>query len=372
MKIILSRKVFDAFLSKKERLTPGESPWWSRVLVPLSWLYGSIVVVRNWFYDRGYCRSVHVGVPVISVGNITAGGTGKTPLVAMIASRLCAEGKRVAIVSRGYRRISSGPLIVSDGRRILADAATGGDEPVELAGKIPSAVIAVDARRVRISKMIVDRWKPDVILMDDGFQHRALHRDCDCVLVDVRRLPETMHMIPAGMRREPLRALQRADIIILTKWEEGIDHDKIRTSLRRYTDAPVIVSRYIPVAVHDVIANTTTDVRRISGKRCVAFCGIGSPGAFRNTLDALNISMVSMLRFKDHHSYTERNIDSIIELARFHRAEMVLTTEKDVVRLPASIVQRIGAEIPLMAVEMAIEFVEGGELFWSRLRKAMG
>ncbi len=362
--IILNRKLIPARLA-------GGRLWRSGVLIPFSWLYGLIIMVRNWLYDHGYRRSVNVGVPVISVGNITVGGTGKTPLVALIASRLCVEGKRVAIVSRGYRRKSSGPVIVSDGIQILADALEGGDEPVELAKKVPAAVVAVDNRRVRVSRMIVERYNPDVILMDDGFQHRALHRDCNCVVIDACTLPNDTRLLPAGIRREPLRSLQRADILILSKWQEGIDLEKIRTSLHQYTNASVVVCSYVPIALHDRINNVTVDVGQVRGRRCVAFCGIGSPETFNRTLGEMGVSVASVAHYADHHYYTENDIDEIIELARVHQAVMILTTEKDAVRLSGSLMKRFKAEVPLISVETAVKFIEGEDLLWSTIRKVM-
>jgi tetraacyldisaccharide 4'-kinase len=338
-------------------------------LTPLSWLYGLVVVVRNWLYDHGCRRSVNIGVPVISVGNITVGGTGKTPLVALIASRLSAEGKLIAIVSRGYRRKSNGPVIVSDGNMILADALLGGDEPIELAQKVPQAIIGVDARRVRISRMIIDRWKPDVIIMDDGFQHRMLQRSCDCVVVDAHAMPYETRMLPSGWRREPLRSLRRADLVVVSRWNEGIDIGKIRTNLQRYTDAPIVVCRYVPAAMHDITNNSTLELDWIRGRKCAAFCGVGSPEAFDRTLGELGIAIGPVLHFSDHHCYTDGDAEKIAEIARLHGAEMIITTEKDAVRLARPFVKRFEVTTPLVAIKMSVQFAVGEDLFWSTIGK---
>ncbi|MGD0339049.1 MAG: tetraacyldisaccharide 4'-kinase [Bacteroidota bacterium] len=370
MKIILTRKLVSARpLVFNERT--AERRWLSGALIPISLLYSLIIMLRNWLYDHEFLRSVDVGVPVISIGNITVGGTGKTPLVGLIASQLCKEGKRVAIVSRGYRRKSAGPVIVSNGNAILADAVQGGDEPVELAKKVPAAMIAVDTRRVRVSRMIVRQWKPDVILMDDGFQHRALYRNCDCVVVDANMLPDETRILPAGMRREPLRSLERVDIFILTKWQEGIDLEKIRACLHRYSDASVVVCRYVPIMLHDMINNIAMNVDQARGRQCIAFCGIGSPETFYRTLGELGVSIVSAVQFADHHYYTASDIKKIVELAYAQGVEMIFTTEKDAVRLSGSLMKGFKAEVPLVAVEMAVRYVEGEDLLWSRLRKVM-
>ena len=342
-----------------------------KALAPFSWVYGFVIMVRNRFYDLGYLRTVRIGVPVISVGNITVGGTGKTPLVALIASRLTSEGKRVAIVSRGYRRKSRGPVIISDGKTILADAVRGGDEPVELAKIVPSAIVGVDASRRRISRLIVEQWKPDVVIMDDGFQHRMLHRDCDCVVIDGHALPDATGLLPAGLRREPLRSLRRATLIVISRWHEGIDGRTIRQKLQRYTDAPVVFCRYAPTAVVDRTNNATLALEWIRGRKCVAFCGIGSPESFRHTLGEIGVSVGSVLNFADHHFYSENDVAAIVELAHRHSAEMVLTTGKDAARFGETQLRRFGQDTPLMTIELAVHFVEGEELFWSMLRKAV-
>jgi tetraacyldisaccharide 4'-kinase len=330
-------------------------------------LYGLVVVVRNWLFDHGYRRSVNIGVPVISVGNITVGGTGKTPLVALIASRLSAGGKLIAIVSRGYRRKSNGPVIISDGNTIFVDAILGGDEPVELAQKVPKAIVGVDARRVRISRMIVNRWKPDVIIMDDGFQHRMLHRSCDCVVVDAHDMPDETRMLPSGWRREPLRSLRRADLVVVSRWNEGIDIGRIRTNLQRYTDAPIVVCRYVPAAMQDITHNSTLELERVRGRKCAAFCGVGSPEGFDRTLSELGVAIGPVIHFADHHFYTDRDAEKIAEVARLHGAELIITTEKDAVRFTRSFMERFEATTPLVAITMSVQFSAGEDIFWSTI-----
>ena len=174
-------------------------------------------MIRNWLFDIGILKSVDVGVPVISVGNITAGGTGKTPIVENIAKIFIEQGKKVAIVSRGFGRASRGTVVVSDGKNILAKAKDAGDEPLYLAQRFNSVIVVVDEQRVRGAQLAVTKYGAEIILLDDGFQHRYLKRDIDIVLMDSQNSPFVTSLLPAGYRREPLRSLQRANAIIWTK-----------------------------------------------------------------------------------------------------------------------------------------------------------
>ncbi|MBM2840054.1 MAG: tetraacyldisaccharide 4'-kinase, partial [Bacteroidetes bacterium] len=187
------------------------------LLIPFSWLYGFIIYCRNKAFDWKLLDSVEVGVPVISVGNLTMGGTGKTPLVEYIVKLCLAKGRKVAVVSRGYKRESGGVVVVSDGKSLLANAAQAGDEPVQIAKKFPGAIVIVGERRVDAARMAIDEFGVNAIVLDDGFQHRFLRRDLDILVLDARKDLSRIPMIPAGERREPLASIKRANVVAFSR-----------------------------------------------------------------------------------------------------------------------------------------------------------
>ncbi len=188
-----------------------------KFLLPFSWLYGLAVTVRNLAYDKGWFRQETAGVPVVSVGNITAGGTGKTPLVEYLVRHLVASGKHPAILSRGYRRRSRGVVVVSDGKSMRSDAAMGGDEPVQMARKLATVPVVVAERRIAAARVAVRDFHADVLVLDDGFQHRSLKRDLNILIMDSRRDLVREPLLPVGLRREPLAAVRRANLVVLSK-----------------------------------------------------------------------------------------------------------------------------------------------------------
>ncbi len=337
-------------------------------LTPLSWLYGAGVRVRNMMFDAGIRRIEDAGVPVISVGNLTAGGTGKTPFVAMIVSRLMKEGKSVAIVSRGYGRSTNGPVIVSDGSGPMVGPEEGGDEPVELARKLPGAIVAVDERRVRVSRMIVERWSPDVIVMDDGFQHRMLKRNFDCVLIDAANDIAADRLLPAGRMREPIDSLRRADMVVLTRYREGCTGGTIRG----YFKGPIGTCRPALSYIRDRKTGETIPAGSLRGVRCTAFCGIGSPESFRETLEETGATCADMIRFPDHHRYSESDLESVVDRARSNGSKMILTTEKDDARFPAGADGMFPDDCRVCTVGISIVMIEGEDELWSGIRRATG
>ena len=192
------------------------------LLLPFSWLYAMVMVCRNLAYDRGVFVVRGPGVPVISVGNLTAGGTGKTPLTEYIVGYLRNKHVRVAVVSRGYRRKSRGVVVVSDGKSVLVDATWGGDEPVQIAAKFPGVPVVVGERRVEAARIAVHALGAEVIVLDDGFQHRGIKRDLDILVMDARKDITSERLIPAGMRREPLNAIRRAGIVAFSRAEDRV------------------------------------------------------------------------------------------------------------------------------------------------------
>ncbi len=291
-------------------------------------------MIRNAAFDAGILRAESAGVPVISVGNLTAGGTGKTPLVESILRYLSAQGIHAAMLSRGYGRRSRGVRVVSDGRQLLLDAREAGDEPVQVARKFPGVPVIVAERRIEGARLAVREFGAGVIVLDDGFQHRSLHRDLDIVVLDAEKPIDKEPMLPAGLRRERLDSLRRAHIIVYT----GI----------RETDAllPPWSGRFprhegqIHLVCHrswrmlrDALSFVDVPVSSCRGKRAVVFSGIGNHGRFLADATAAGISVAAAFRFRDHYRYLRKDLEFLAGCCREEKADFLLTTEKDTMRL---------------------------------------
>ncbi len=342
------------------------------ILIPFSWLFELVVLMRNWMYDRNMLAIHDVGIPVISVGNLTVGGTGKTPVVIFIADRLMHAGKKVSVVSRGYKRRSNGPVLVSDGKNILTDSKNGGDEPVEIAQRFPGVVIGVDEKRSRIARRIVEEFHPDVMIMDDGFQHRALKRDYDIVIVSARQNPMKTAMLPAGRRRESLHSLKRASMVIITKSENAMMTESLRQHIREFTKAPIAACSFKPVFVHDHSRSINIKLDEVKGKKCVAFCGVGEPESFFQSVIGIGISTTNRVIFSDHHHYTISESEDIIGLGKNNKCDFILTTEKDIAGMDSAVYQILKNRSTLCSLTMTAEFVEGEEVFMNYIQNAIG
>jgi tetraacyldisaccharide 4'-kinase len=303
------------------------------ILLPFSYVYGAVVALRNMFFEKNFFRSTSVSVPVISVGNITSGGTGKTPIVELIASMLRALGRRPAIVSRGYGRLTKGYVLVSDGTTVHARPQDAGDEVFQMAKKLAGVVVIADERRAHAAQIAVGQLQADAIVLDDGFQHRALARDCDIVLIDAAHDPLSMPMLPAGHRREPLSGLRRADAVIITKCDAQTNAAALADRLRGFTDAPVFTSSYDPVSLIDCRSGASTPLSAMLHTPAVLFCGIAQPESFRRTAASLGIPIASFHAYGDHHRYAPVDLQDLARAGKTTGAEWYLTTEKDARRL---------------------------------------
>lgn len=300
-----------------------ENKWAALPLWPLSLLYGLVIFLRNTLYNRNVFPSYKVSKPVISIGNITTGGTGKTPLVIFLAGWLKKKGKRVCILSRGFKRNSRGTLIVSNGEKILTTIDQAGDEPFQMAQELSGVPIIVDEDRVRGAKTAIANFLIDIILLDDGFQHRRLKRDLDILTFKSADPFGNGFLLPAGPLREPTCAVKRANLIwiigphklpLVQRW--GIP--QVRASLR----AKLLCG-----------FDWQHDPKQLAGKRVIAFCGIGSPASFRHTLEMLGAQITKFLTFPDHHKYTLSEIDRLQNIYKEADAEFLITTEKDWVKI---------------------------------------
>jgi len=338
------------------RIMSGEAGSWA---VPLraalgagSLLYGAGIRLRNRLYDRRG-PTVTLDVPVISVGNLTVGGTGKTPFVVAIVKRLIGMGKSPAVVARGYG----------------GGTAEHGDEELLIRRRCPGVAYAADADRVAAAEFAVREFGADVIVLDDGFQHRRLGRSLDIVLIDATCPFGFDNLLPRGLLREPVTALRRADLVALTRCDQVAPRTLERVRQRaaaQCPDAPVIQCRHAVTGIDDLSGRAP--IGDLADKRAVLFAAIGQPSGFRHTVSALGIEVVGHRWWPDHHRYTRRDIDGLLRVGAFPRHDLVLTTEKDAVkleRLPAVDHATIGV------VKIAIDFDADGGTILERAMKPL-
>lgn len=293
--------------------------------------YGAAIRLRNAWYDRP--ASVHrAAIPVISVGNLVLGGTGKTPLVAWIARRLSTMGLVPAVVSRGYGgHAGPGPLMVSTGGGPRVNAWACGDEPHLLARSLPGTIVIVGADRVEGARAAAGAGAAAVIL-DDGFQHRRLARDLDIVVLDARAPFDAGHLIPRGSLRERPEALRRAQLVVLTRVTEGGAATAAVDAVRAAGFAgPVVRAGHRTTGFHDASGSAT-----VAPARALAFCGIGDPGLFRSDLEAAGVVTARFRTFRDHHAYGVAGWQALIAEARAMGVPLI-TTDKDYSRLAAAV-----------------------------------
>ncbi len=322
------------------------------LLAPLSWIYGLAVTVRNRCYDAGILRAANADVPVISVGNITAGGSGKTPFVEYLLRYYSRTGKRAAVLSRGYRRTTKGFQTVSDGTSVSGDAARMGDEPYQIARKFPGAVVCVDEDRVKGARIMAERFKPDVLLLDDGFQHRRLGRVLDIVIIGAGEPVGSISLLPAGLRREPFSSLKRAGLVV---WNGGEDaHSAV--FVRGFTNAPFVSCWYRPVSYIRIGTGEKVSNEIMKGRKLVAVAGIANPGLFLKTLSETGVVPAATAFYPDHYRFGEKDIRRIAGLVRLNKADGIVTTEKDSVRLVSGGSSLLPDGIPgwYLEIEMAI------------------
>ncbi|MBI4402079.1 MAG: tetraacyldisaccharide 4'-kinase [Nitrospirae bacterium] len=338
-------------------------PWARWPLLTLAFPYGLAVRTRAWLYEQGWLPRRRLPCRVVSVGNLTVGGTGKTPVVIWIAEWLLARGKRVGVLSRGYRRQSRAPrLLVSNGRAVLAGPAEAGDEPYLIARRCPGAVVAVGADRYQLGRWVLEQFPIDCFMLDDGFQHLALHRDVNLLLVDASDRAGLQALLPAGRLREPLTAAARAAALVVTRADAAADLDAIMAPIRAATgrDIRPILVRFTAEGFVDIRTGEAVEVGRVSGMTAVAFSGIANAASFRTLLASLGAKVLDELVFPDHHAYTAADLNEVGRRARGCGAEMVVTTEKDAGKV-ASLLGSDDEGHRILALRLGTEVMDGRE-----------
>ncbi len=324
------------------------------LLSALSVGYRSGVAVRNWLYDHGFKGMYRAGLPVVSVGNITTGGTGKTPLVAYLARWLWRHGIRPVVLSRGYGGGRDGKL---------------NDEGQVLKRLAPSAVQLQGRDRVALAQYAEEHFAPAVLLLDDGFQHRRLHRDLDIVVVDATNPFGHGALLPRGLLREPATALRRADFVVLTRGEQVTTRRRfeLRQQLSRLSgNKPLVEAAVEPLGWVPAGGGPHLAVAEVKQyRRVLAFCGIGNPRAFFQQLEEIGCRVVEKVVFPDHYRYGRADLTHLARLASDVSADCAVTTEKDLVKLPP----RALGELPLYALRIELRLGSGAKLLHAALRQ---
>ena len=343
------------------------------LLYALSLIYERIVQLRLWLYRKRVFRERALGCLVISIGNLTVGGTGKTPIVEKFARALQGGGRRVAILSRGYKSVprptkrgvlarlrntnADPPRIVSDGQSLLLDSLTAGDEPYMLAQNLKNVVVLVDKDRVKSGLFAIERMNVDTLLLDDGLQYLHLKHRLDIVLIDRQAPFGNEFLLPRGTLREPPRNLRRASYVFITK-STGESNDQLIKRIRRYNrTAEIIECAHQALHLQNVTTGEIVSLDKLSGAFIGSICGIAAPDSFEGGLKDLGARIEIAKRYIDHHRYTEAELRSFINRCIRRDLEMIVTTEKDAVRFPL-----LGkTEVPIFFLRVEIEILSGHE-----------
>lgn len=342
---------------------------YARLFCPLSKVYGLLVKLDNVF-----TISRALPKPVISIGNITWGGSGKTPVVINLAKQLVSKGLKPAILSRGYKRENSNTkcLIVSDGKQILESAEIAGDEPYLIAQKVPGAAVIVGADKFVCGSLALEKVKPDVFILDDGFQHWKLKRNLDIVCINAQNPFGNGCLIPAGILREPLGSLKRAGLIILTN--SDLAEEKalidIERKISQYNENMPLRAINKIIGLRELSSNKNKNISEFQNKKIIALSAIAGNERFKKTLEQNKINVVEHFTFRDHHWYNLDEMKSIF--LRVDKDCPVITTSKDAVRL-ASLINVLEKEDAqrIFVLDTEIEFVKGEDVWEQNIRKAL-
>ena len=320
------------------------SLFFKAILNFLSVIYGQTVWCHKNIYAQGILRRAKLSIPVISVGNITWGGTGKTPLVIELAKMIQRLGKRPAVLTRGY----------------------GSDEWKEITSNLPGVPVGVGKNRALSGSGIVSRNEADIILCDDAFQHWPLKRDWDIVAINAAEPFGNGRLIPAGMLREPLSSLSRAQTLVLTH-ADRVGHDQLEALkaklLKEAPHAGWVEAVHEPVCFFQVSSGKPQNTEAFRGKKAVAFCAVGAPRLFMDTLKSLGIEILKGFEFPDHHAFTPRDVVEMLHFMQTNGVQTIITTEKDLSRNPVLMKERLDPWV----LKVKLKFVSGEEALNARL-----
>jgi len=351
-------------------------------LFTLSKVFSLAVKTRLFLYQNRVFRDRTLGIQVIAIGNLTVGGTGKTPVVEKFARALQDEGRKVAILSRGYRsrpvplheRImnrlllrgdTTPPRVVSDGKSLLLDSDVAGDEPFMLASNLKDVVVLVDKDRVKAGRYAIEKFGCDTLLLDDGFQYWKLRgRRQDVVLIDRQQPFGNYHLLPRGILREPPSHLDRANVVFITK-SDG-QTDTLRREIQSLNrGAGIIECVHQPLYFEDVFTGEQADLALLKGRRLAALSGIAQPESFEGSLSQLGADLVYTKRFADHHRFSQQELINFINRSKKRQAELLVTTQKDAVRFP----KLDRRDLPFYFMRVEIQILHGADSFADCVRR---
>ncbi|MBN2181349.1 MAG: tetraacyldisaccharide 4'-kinase [Sedimentisphaerales bacterium] len=315
-------------------------------------LYAVTIRIRNLLYDKHIFKIHHHEAVVISIGNITLGGTGKTPLVAWLCNFLHHKNLNCVILTRGYKtRIKK-----NVSKYNITDTAT--DEPAILAENCPNAKVIINPDRIAGAAEAIEKFAAEILIMDDGFQHRRLARGLDIVTIDATRPFGYEKIFPAGLLREPLSSLKRAHAVVITRCDQVSESDlnTIKTKLHAINPDIVIAKSIHSAAYAKTSENKNIPIQNLKAQKIFAFCGIGNPDAFFKTINALGAELTGSKTFNDHYSYSESDLADIYQQARFAKAGIILTTQKDWTKIRYLDLDKKNVQLAYLAIE--IKFLE--------------
>jgi tetraacyldisaccharide 4'-kinase len=331
-------------------------------------LYGLIIQLRLFSYHLGICTQRKLKTKVISVGNITVGGTGKTPLVIYLAKRLSERGENPAILTRGYGRKKKEMVELTV--ELTEDIYQGlkwedaGDEPLVMAGRLPQVPILVGKDRRASGHNAQQKFSSHVLILDDGFQHLKLFRNLDILVIDATNPFGDGRLLPAGILREPLSSLKRADVFVLTKTDQTSHKDELKKTLREFNpEAIVVESVYRIRSTVDFVSGTSVDPKGLENKKALVFSAIGNPSSFEKSLKTLKVRLLKHRTFRDHHPYKSKEISDLVREAKELKADFLITTEKDSVRIP--LIKE--TEIPIYVLKIDLTVTQGEQILFKKI-----
>ena len=325
------------------------------VATVVAWSYDKLAIFRNLLFDLRVLKVHKLSCPVISVGNLAVGGTGKTPMVIWLARFLSEEGWRVVVVSRGYRgEETKRVLVVSDGRNILAGSDVSGDEPQLLARRLPGIPVLCSTKRALAAEAAVEQFRCEVVILDDGFQHRFIARNLDVVMLDAQKSFGNGSLVPRGILRERTKALTRAQVLVLSRFDGSEQAEQSHKNLvGQWPDKTIVTAAHRATHLFKATTQRELPLSSVENKRLAAFAGINRPDDFFRTVRDLGADLVHTTALPDHHPLTIELLASLVEEASEQKPELWLTTEKDWVRLPSDLPDSM--ELMILAVEIDLD-----------------
>ena len=349
----LAEKIYGLILAEEEQALGIRIV--RMVATVVAWSYDKLTIFRNLLFDLRILKVHKLSCPVISVGNLAVGGTGKTPMVIWLARFLLEEGWRVGVVSRGYKgEKTEKVLVVSDGRNILAGSDISGDEPQLLARRLPGIPVLCSTKRALAAEAAVEQFRCEVVILDDGFQHRFVARNLDIVMFDSRYPFGDGSLFPRGILREQTTALTRAQVLVLSRFDGSEQAEQSHKNLvGQWPDKTVVTAAHRATHLFKATTQKELPLSSVENKRLAAFAGIGRPDDFFRTVRGLGADLVHTTALPDHHPLTIELLASLVEEASDQKPELWLTTEKDWVRLPSDLPDSM--ELMILAVEIDLD-----------------